>query len=49
MDMRTRNRLREHTGDGHWLVTISNHSVLREGKSLHDCICGWRGWLDNQS
>jgi len=45
MDMRTKNRIREHTGDGHWLVKMESN-VLREGKSLFECICSWRGWLD---
>lgn len=48
MDMRTRNRMREHSGLGHKLtVSVSNaRNVSRVGQKLFECSCGWRGWLD---
>lgn len=44
MDKRTQNRLREHSGEGHKLTRIDNPNG-RPGEALHECECGWLGWL----
>lgn len=53
MGQRTRNRIREHSGDGHQLTQSAlNHeglAVLQKsedaGKRFWTCVCGWEGWL----
>lgn len=55
MGQRTKNRIREHSGDGHDLqrsktthagtqVTSSEHGV----HAFWRCKCGWEGWLTNK-
>lgn len=47
MDRRTKNRLKEHSGEGHNLNKVENHPSFAKGQVLFVCDCGWRGWLDN--
>jgi len=45
---RTRNRVREHTGNGHELYRVGNtvnHSLFHKPANLFECSCGWLGWL----
>ena len=46
MDLRTKNRLKEHSLSGHllrsWMVKGRPH---RDGEELFICDCGWAGWL----
>jgi hypothetical protein len=47
MNRHTQNRLREHSGLGHYLaeVTTRAKNVSRNGQKQFVCICGWFGWL----
>ena len=48
MDTRTKNRLREHSGDEHKLSRANERTanVNRAPEVVFVCECGWRGWLD---
>lgn len=56
MGQRTRNRIREHTGDGHLLARSDhNHAgwvVMKvpadAPKHFWVCVCGWEGWLTDK-
>ncbi len=44
-DRRSKNRFREHSGDGHELVDSERTSQRQPNHTLHVCHCGWIGWL----
>lgn len=47
MDQRSENRHREHAEqpDHHLTNTGRDGGELQPGKTLHECICGWVGWI----
>lgn len=44
-DQRSRNRFREHSGEGHILVDSGRESHHQPNHTFHACACGWIGWL----
>lgn len=44
-DQRSKNRFREHSGDGCLLVDTGRTSQHQSNHTLHQCSCGWIGWL----
>ena len=41
--LRERNRFKEHLPHG--LKSTSRTSTMYVGRTLHECPCGWTGWL----
>lgn len=54
MDQRTRNRIKEHSGDNHNLQQVTPkgtnldmvNKITGEPTGMFICSCGWQGWLD---
>lgn len=44
-DIRSKNRFREHTGEGHGLSTEGKTSQHQPNHLLFFCECRWIGWL----
>lgn len=47
MDKRDENRHREHSQQPDHMLrnTGRDGGELQPGKTLHECICGWVGWI----
>lgn len=44
-DQRSKNRFREHSGEGCDLINTGQISHRQPNHELHQCKCGWVGWL----
>lgn len=44
-DLRSKNRVREHSGEGHSFVSEHKWSRNQPNHELYKCSCGWVGWI----